>query len=69
MVFKNVLAALILVTIIVSFVGTYMVLDSITEEGQKAGTATARVNVIAQPKPPSSLGYVSVNVIEASKGG
>ncbi len=70
MVSKNILAVLILAVIVISFTGTYMVLNGVPEqEGQETGVATAKVEVIAPPSPPSSTGQVTVNVIENSKGG
>ena len=70
MVSKNILAALIIAVIMISFVGTYMILNTMIEEGeQKTGVGTAKVEVIAPSEPPSSSGYISVNVIERSKGG
>jgi len=66
---KNILAILIIVAVMISFVGTYIVLDSATEEGQEIAAGTARVRVIEPAKPPSSSAFATVNVIEKPKGG
>jgi len=69
MVSKNILAILIVVVIIISFAGTYIILNSATEDGQEAASGTAKVNVVEPQQPPSSAGYAVVNVIEKPKGG
>ena len=70
MVSKNILAILIIIVVVISFISTFLILKGITiEEGQETATATAKVQVKEPPKPPSSSGFAIVNVIEKPKGG
>ncbi len=67
MVSNNTLAILIIAAIAISVMGVYVALETATEEGQETASGTAKVNVVAQSKPPT--GFVSVNVIDKPKGG
>lgn len=69
MISKTLLAILIVMVISISVIGTYIVLNGASEEGTQTASATAKVNVLEKESPPSSTGYVSVNVIENQKGG
>jgi hypothetical protein len=70
MISKNILAILIIIVITISFISTFLVLKDVTiEEGQETAAATAKVQVIELPKPPSSTGSAIVNVIEKPTGG
>ena len=69
MVSKNTLAIVIILAIVISVIGVYVILESATEEGQGTVAGVAKVKVIEEPKPPSSSGYATVNVIEKPQGG
>ena len=67
MVSKNMLAVLVLVAIVLSLFGTFVILDIVTEEGTPVSEGVVRVNVMEEPGPPSSAAQIKLNVIE--KGG
>lgn len=61
---KNILAVLVIIAIVISLVGTYIVLNARGVPEVKVAAGTAKVKVIAAPEIPASTGQAFVNVIE-----
>ncbi|MEA3430523.1 MAG: hypothetical protein U9R08_04585 [Nanoarchaeota archaeon] len=61
---KNLLAVLIIVAIVISLAGVFLVLNTNDAPDVKIAAGTAKVNVIAASNIPASTGQAIVNVIE-----
>lgn len=62
MVSKNTIAVLVILTLLISIMGTIVIIVDFDQPDRTSGTGQVKVNVIERPRPPTGL--VTLNVIE-----